>query len=455
MSHYIKHPEAIWTTISKPFTNPVDWLHDVGETAYNTITAPNKVFTDTIGNFSGKGKDVFRLPTYDELGKPGQAFAERLDAHNSILPASWRPYAQPVESALLNFIPGVGPFASAAFNTAYAGGKQQQLNKGFDWGSLGKDAAINFGTAAVSAGANKLLANANAANGAKNFYTPGSLTSSANPQFAGLPAGYNTGALGPSALSSFNPSSLDQAFLAASKAAPGAVNFGNIGTPPSLSATGANASTPTPVYANAVQSSGIGDAAYKAAIKGGANLANNAITSSLSPPQQRPVTDTFSGFEPLDSGDQPQLQWGDLLNAFGGSDINTPNPHGFRIGDQAVNDMTIRLGANNYLQQNQAKDSALSAGQYQSWQNTPYSNRLSEISRGTDQSMQDLLKQIDNANQYYSVIDSNPGLTQEQLDQYLQDPSTGVLGGFSVPTDQQEFFRNLRPIGPQSVSLLH
>jgi len=428
MSHYVKHPEAIFKTISRPFTDPVKWLHNVGETLYdsNPFIAGTKLVSDTIGNFSPKGKEIFRMPTYDELGKPGQAFADRIDAKNSILPASWRPYAQPLESLALSVF---NPFAGAAFNTAYQGGKQQQENKGFDWGRLGKDAAINFGTAGLQAGANQLISNANnAASAAKNAATLSNFNTGLGATNSVTNAGVNAAnAARQGALSAFNN--------------PGAI---------------ANTSFSAIPSAVAVNSSGAGDVAYKAAVNTGKEVGSQAIAATLAPPQQQPIAGVMNNFQPVDKGStRPTLQWGDLLNAFGGSGLDKPNPNGYRIGDSDINDMTIRLGANNYLQQQQAKDKALPAGQFQAWQNTPYANRLNEIQAGSDQSIQDLLKEADNYNNYYRVIDANQGLTNDQLDAYIKDPTTGVLGDFQVPQDQWDYFRNLRPLGPQTTSLIH
>lgn len=472
MSHYIKHPEAIWTTIKKPFTDPVDWLHDVGETVYDTAIAPTKLIADTVGNFSPKGKEFLRAPTYDELGKPGQAFADRIDAKNAILPADWRPYAQPIESALMNFIPGVGPWASAAFNTAYEGGKQQQQNKGFDWGDFGKNAAINFGTAAITQGASKLLSNADKVNAFKTGSAGMHVgTEAANPagagkgvfsSFSNLDDAANVGKaaqLANSTTNSANALSAIGAIPSTVSAAEGPMTAGNTlnsfgaglneGAAPNL-----GSSTSSISDAARLQSSGTGfaDTAYKAAVNSGKVLGTQVLADTLAPQGNQAISGAMDGFGG-DGSHQYQPQWGDVLNAFGGQELNTPNSSGYRIDDKALNSMIDRLSANSYLQQNQARDSAFPAGQYQADLNTPYANRLNEINSGTTQSYNDLIDQVNNANRYYSIIDSNPGLTSEQLDTFLQNPNGGALGDFYVGPDQQDFFKGINPLGPNNTSL--
>lgn len=387
------------------------------------------------------------LPSWDALGNPGQAFAEHVDQSNKSLPTFVQPYAQPAESLALS---AFNPFAGAAFNTAYQGGQEQANNKGFDWGELGKNAAINFGTAAVASGANKLLANANAADAAKTFSSgPDSLEASFNP-------GNNVNSL-TSVGGNFAPQATSGALAANSASA-----LNGISSVPSLSSAvdGFNpsligASQSYVPRAAALQSSGIGDAAYKAGINSGKNLINQTLDSTLAPQGAQPIAGALDSFDPTSTGSPTQSQWGDILNAFGGGEINTANPNGPRINDQAFNDSVNRLSANNYLQQNQTRDVALPAGQYLPSQNTPYANRLDEINKGTTQSYKDLVDQVNNANRYYGVIDSNPGLTNDQLDQFLNDPSQGVLGNFTVPQDQLDYFKNIRTLGPQNLSLTH
>lgn len=469
MSHFF---EDVGNVVSAPFKGTYGLLtnnpkyNSIGD-IYNQTVGDSNSLADVFQNEGlNKASKIFSLPSWDELGKPGQAFSTFIDRQNSVLPADWRQYAQPVESALLNFVPGAGPLLSAGFNTAYQGGKQQEQNKGFDWGDFGKNAAVNFGTAAIQTGANSLLNNAKAASSLKAFEgTPSSVASAGNS------------AINSNVLGAFNPASVAGASaatpgFAATSAANLASNsanaLGSIGAniPQAVSAgssalnafnTPFNSSTQSDSLlpkAQQVQASGLGDKVYNNAIQPVANVAKEDIVSSLAPTANRPISSSLDGFGSTGGGNS-SLQYGDLLNAFGGDEINKPNPNGNRIDSTALDQIGQRLGANVYLQQNQARDAALPAGQYQAAQNTPYANRLSEIGKGADQEFSDLLDQVGNANKYYSIIDSNPGITTDQLDQYLNDPSSGLIGNFSVPQEQSSFFQGLRPLNPTNSSLLH
>lgn len=394
----------------------------------------------------------FSLPTWDDLGNPGQAFSGHVDQLNKALPNIVQPYAQPAEAALLS---AFNPFAGAAFETAYQGGQQQANNKGFDWGELGKNAAINFGTAAVASGANKLLSNANTAQGAKATFGDVSRVSGQGNSLAGFNASSvgNTPGTGFAATSAGNLAADSANALSAIPGVASSSALSSFSTP-TMQQGFENSQSLVP-QANAVQSSGIGDAAYKAALKAAPGLANQSLAATLAPEGAQPIAGALDSFDPLSSGVDGGPQWGDILNAFGGGEINTANPNGPRINDQAFNDSVNRLSANNYLQQTQTRDTALPAGQFQPSQNTPYANRLDEINKGTTQSYKDLVDQVNNANRYYGVIDSNPGLTSDQLDQFLNDPSQGVLGNFTVPQDQLDYFKSIRTLGPQNLSLTH
>lgn len=474
--------EAIGNVITEPVRDTYNFVtgspkeNSIGDIWNNAVGPGNdtQVFAEQTNPLGQAVKKAglgdwaapLQAPTWDDLATPGQAFSQYVDQQNKILPDIFQPYAQPLESAALSVF---NPFVGAAFQTAYQGGKEQEQQKGFDWGELGKNAAINFGTAAVSSGANKLLSNANAASAAKNAAAlqptdllPGSVTNAGN-------AANNANILGAfqpeiGAATNFAPN-----VTASALAANSANAFNAIGAIPQTVANTASAlnSFSTPLNsstasssllpkAQAVQSSGIGDAAYKAAVSTGSKLANSAITNTLAPEGAQPIAGTMDNFG-VDGGGAPadnQSQWGDLLNAFGGNEINVANPNGPRIDATGFNNAVDRLSANNYLQQSETRDKAIPAGQYQPEPNTPYSNRLSEINKGTTQAYADLLDQVNNANKYYGVIDSNPGLTSEQLDAYLNDPSGGVLGNFQIPEAQADYFKGIRTLGPRNLSLV-
>lgn len=461
--------EDVGNVVSAPFKSVYGLVtnnpkYNSLEDQYNQSFGDSNPVADVFQNEGlNKAARIFSAPSWDALGKPGEAFANFIDTQNSILPADWRPYAQPVESALLNFVPGVGPLLSAGYNTAYQGGKQQELNKGFDWGELGKNAAINFGTAAATLGANKLLSNADRASSLKAFQaTPDSATGSFN-------AGNNLNTiLGNVGTSSATPGLA--ANTAGNLAADSASALSSIGAAiPETASAGSSALSAfnTPFNssnqslvprAQAAQSSGIGDAFYKNAVHDFPGVANRTLAATLAPEGSQPISgtalDSF-GASPDAAATQPSYQFGDILNAFGGSEGTNPNSSGVRIDSNALDQIGQRLSANNYLQTNQARDTALPAGQYKPVENTPYSNRLTEINKGTDQAFSDLLNEVGNYNKYYSVIDNNPGVTTDQLDAYLNDPTSGLIGNFSVPQEQTNFFQGLRPLTSQNTPLLH
>ncbi len=392
------------------------------------------------------GLNVFNNDKPNIFNKPLQLFADDWDAYvTQDTPDALKPYVQPATSALLNFVPGVGPLASAAFNTALNEGNSERAGNNLDWGSFGKDAAINFGTAAATMGANKLVSNANQANTAKaatDNFSPGSLQGAYNPAIAGTTAGYSGTVSAPNAIASANSfAPLSTNAFASFNPTKSAVELASSGTN-TLPASSASKAT-------------LGQEAYKTAVNTTPKLVNEALTSTLAPKGTQPISGVFNDFSPTDNGDPGTgVQYGDILNAFGGPEGNIANPNGPRYDENAINNAVSRLGANSYLQENQARDTALPAGQYEAPKNTPYANRLDEINKGTTQSYNDLMDQIKNANNYYGVIDSNPGLTAEDLDKYLADPSGGVLGSFSVPQESMSFLQGIKPLRPQNSSLL-
>lgn len=454
MSHFIEDVGNIFTApvreIAGIFSGS-DKYNSIGD-IYNHTIGPDNPIADTFQNEGlNKASYLFSEPSWNDLGKPGQAFASQVDKGALLLPPDWRPYAEPVEATALSLF---NPFAGAAFQTAYEGGKEQQQNKGFDWGDLGKNAAINFGSAGIAQGAKSLLTADNVANAAKA--SASSFANSPNGLVGAFNAGNTVNSL-TSVGSNFAP-----AAQAGNLAANSATALNGIGAIPAIQSAvdgfnpnliGSSASI-TPNAQN-LQTSGLGDKIYQGAINTGKTLGTQALASTLAPQGTQPIAGSFDGFSPTDSTGSGGYQYGDLLNAFGGSEINTANPNGPRIDANAFNGDVNRLAANSYLQQQGARDTAIPAGQYTPEQNTPYANRLNEINKGTTQSYADLLDEVNNANSYYSVIDANPGLTTDQLDTYLNDPSTGVLGQFTIPADQAQLFQGIRPLNPNTNSLLH
>lgn len=389
----------------------------------------------------------FQTPTWQDLGRPGQAFAQNIDQTNKAFPSFFQPYAEPAEALALSVF---NPFAGAALQTAYQGGKEQEQQKGFDWGELGKNAAINFGTAEVGNLAKGALAGATKANALKAFQ--------AGPN--SLEAGFNAGNTLDSLTSvgaNFAPNATSSALAAGSANALGSIGAipATVNAVDSFNPNLIGSSHSIAPSAQTLQSSGQGilDSAYKTAVSSATPLANNALTATLAPAGTQPISGALDSFSPVNAGASHQSQYGDILNAFGGGEVNTANPNGPRIDTTAFNNSVNRLAANDYLQQGQTRDVALPAGQYQPQQNTPYANRLADISKSTTQAYTDLLNQTNNANAYYGIIDSNPGLTSDQLNAYLKDPSQGVLGNFAVTPDAAKYLQSVQPLGPNNTSL--
>jgi hypothetical protein len=212
---------------------------------------------------------------------------------------------------------------------------------------------------------------------------------------------------------------------------------------------GADAALMSPsnlLSANATQSSGgfLGSSGLKTA---------KSIVDTLASPNTTPIGGAVDNFSTGGTG-QGQMQYGDVLNAFGGSELSTPNPGNYRIDSAALDRMLSRLDANSYLQNQQARDEALPAGQYEAPLNSPYANRLSNIQAGSKKSYEDLLSQADNANKYFDIIDSNPGLTQEQFNEFLGNQNTNVLGNFQIPENQLQYLRAIKAVGPLNNSLI-
>lgn len=443
MSHFF---EDVGDVITAPFRTVYDVVtgnpkyNSLGD-IYNQTLGPSNPLADVAQNEgANKLAGLVSAPSWGDLGKPAQAFSGQIDKFSGLLPPDWRPYAEPVEAAALSLF---NPFAGAAFNTAYQAGQNQAQPGAFDWGELGKDAAINFGSAGIAQGAKSLLTADNVANAAAQ-----------------------TGIHAPDVLQNLGPDTSSLAGFSATTPAALAANsttaLSNINALPAL-ASAVDGFNPNLVgssqsvlpQAQTLQSSGLGDKIYQGAINTGKTLGTQALAATLAPSGNQPISGAgaLDGFAPVDLNAPAEGNYGDILNAFGGSEINTANPNGPRIDDNAFNSDVNRLAANAYLQANNARDVALPAGQYQPSQNTPYANRLNEINKGATQSYADLLDEVNNANSYYSIIDSNPGLTTDQLDTYLNDPSTGVLGNFQVTPDLAPLFQGIRPLNPQNTSL--
>lgn len=413
----------------------VQAVNDAVGDSWNTI---GQGFGDVAGTITGSQKveDIFSPPTWEELGKPGEAFYNEFNEGAGVLPPSWRQYAAPAVSTALNFVPGVGPLLSAGFTTAYNAGGMQANQKGMDWGKVGKDAAINFGTAAAQMGASKLTSNVNAnAQNAADFRTSPS----------GMRAGFDASqpALGWKEAATANAGGLPKtaSTMSAFSAAPASFGMpsGAEATAPSLSSAASTDSLSKLQFSPT-------DRVYKAAVGAGSNVAGDALASTLAPQGATPLSG-FYGAEG-EGTDVNGYNFGDELSAFGDAGVlNTPNPTGPRIGSSEVDAMVSRRGANAYLQQMGARDQALPAGQTLPEPNTPYANRLTEINQGADKSMEDLSNEIRNYNAYWGIRDANPQITDEMMNGFMADPTT-------VPQNMQPYFQGIQPMSMFNTSMI-
>jgi hypothetical protein len=425
------------------------WFHKAfGFSSQPAVAAVNKaagqLWDNTGINAIGRGLEsvglkklggMVSLPSWDELGKPAEAFYNEFNDGAGILPPSWRQYAAPVVGAALNFVPGVGPLLSAGFNTAYNAGNMQANQKGMDWGAIGKDAAINFGTAALQMGASKALKGAQSAQSSKAF-------ASGSPSVAGSEFSMGAGlrepvgsSLGRGALDSFDLSSelgrnsvgINAAQFAkdSATALSSAKSANAITMPSGASATATPAITPQAAYSPTVV-----DKAYNKALEGftpeaqaksqAVGIGQQMLTDTLAPQGTQPIAGDFEGAGMMGVGGyQPGT---DVLGAFGDPQMFTPNASGKRIDAAALERMTQNLGTNAYLQQRDVQDKFVPTGQTEPEPNTPYNRSYTQVNKNQDQAYQDLLKQTDNWNAYYGIQDVNPSFTDEMMQQYIDNP---------------------------------
>lgn len=411
----------------------VEAISNVGEKIWDYTAGPDNPVSaglDSLGFHKAAG--LTSLPSWDDLATPGEAFYNEFNDGAGLLPPSWRQYAAPVAATALNFVPGVGPLLSAGFSTAYNAGGMQANDKGMDWGSVGKDALKNFGTAAIQMGANKLVSGANAAQGSKaatNLSNSGMAPATSSVLSAGVPQTASSVGLGTgtglipsptSALTSFNPNSLT-----------------------SMS------SIPR---ANAIQSSGgLGDKAYVGGVKAGAGMANQAITAAMTPTATQPIsgmTPSIDNPNTAATGSGSSYNFGDELSAFGDPTImGKPNPTGKRIDANALDAMTGRVGSNYLLQESGLSDRFKLAGQIETSSNTPYANQMTDLGASTNKAYKDLLKEVDNYNAYYGIMDANPTLTNEQMNQLIANPEL-------QPENFKPYFQGIQPMSMFNTSMI-
>jgi hypothetical protein len=379
----------------------------------------------------------------------------------------------------------------------------QATQKGMDWGEVGKNAAINFGTAGLQMGAANAAKAAQAAQAARASTMTGmaanagqglKFSQAANGLNAfnvggqALAPGLNTGK---SAVAAFDlarsAGAASNAMNAAQRAQEAADAFDSAkfassdqgmragfdatqaadaaSIPQSQSALSSfkeaslptvQASTPAPamsVGASSAKASTlplstrIADSAYNAATKTGptgtspiSEFGNQALTATLAPQGAQPLSGSFEGAGVGGAGGYQS--GGDVLGAFGDPQMFTPNASGKRIDAAALERMTQSLGNNAYLQQRDVQDKFIPTGQTEPLPNTPYNTNFNQVNQNQDRAYQDLLSQVDNWNWYHGIKDANPDFTDETMQQYIEQPDLRPMA--QVGGNPMDIFNGLK-----------
>lgn len=397
-----------------------DWLSEAGKVTYDaTVGAPA-----TISDWATGGEKTGDIisPThgveYDEWGNPVQGFSTAIDNASTIAPPNARPYVAPAMGAAIGLF---NPWLGATFNTAYGAGKAQEAGT-FDWNTLGREAAKNYGTAALTVGAKELLNGANSAQSAQasgNTMKQGFDAAQALPSTSGntMSAGYNAAmqpgsSLGAKALGAFD-TSVDVARASAGI--------------PQISNTSATAPTTSPTF---------GDQAYRGAVEAGKGIGTEALAQTLAPKQATALSG-FDAAQGVGGEATDGYQFGDQLRAFGDPSMYTGDNI---ITPEQLGDLTMKVGYNNYQQVGSTMDQFNPAGQYAPQENTPLEGQLSNINRSTEKAYQDLLREVDNNNAIARIKGANPDMSDEELNGYLMNPDTQPL------INGVNYFQGLKPL---------
>lgn len=399
-----------------------------GDVWNHTTQLPGNVAEKITG--SDKLQNLLNPPTWQELGKPGEAFYNDVNDAIAYVPTKeLRSYAPQIIGTALNFVPGVGWALSAGFNTLYNAGAMQANNKGMDWGSVGKDALKNF---AVS-GAGKLAGNAlqagkaaqasNAA--AKATQTAANSGSLAQNLASGVgnAAGAGTGAgLGAAVPQGFNLATTGSTIPAASALA--RFKADNAAASPESYSMDTGSSLPS--TSTSGSGVGFGDAAYNAGMKAVQPLTDTALTATLAPEGASALSgfDTGAG---INEGDVYQPTGSEVLSAFGGDFT------GKQITAEDMARIYEGLGLNAGQQLNATRDVMLPAGQVEPDPNTPYSNQVMDIGKSYTQAGIDARNaaaghnyEVYNNDLYNGLVETNPNanITPEMFQGWLNDTST-------------------------------
>lgn len=325
--------------------------------------------------------------------KPAQTFAENVDYANSAFPRALRPYAPQIEAVALSMF---SPWAGAAFTTSYNAGKRQQASDSWDWDALAKDAAINFGTAAVASAAKGIQAG-QAADASKASAQANGLTMSQgfDATSAANPAGYSQGAR---------------------------VAMGDI----------ASSAAPSSMQ-------GFKAAVTTAAAKAAPQVANAALTSALTPTASTPL----SGIE----GD---------LGAFGQYELLDSNAGDPAITSDELSTILSRQEANTALRGMDLMDQFRIGGRGASYiDDSRYRQEADNILKSASEERQGLVAQANAANyaqaiqQQNNISDANMRQMAELAGEQDDAALTASLNNLGYSMDPAEFrtlFTQFRPI---------
>lgn len=353
---------------------------------------PDKLEGSWIDSYATLG-DTGRMLEKSYWEKPAQTFAENVDYANSIFPRAVRPYAPQIEAAALSVF---SPWAGAAFTTSYNAGKRQQATDSWDWNALAKDAAINFGTAAVASAAKGIQAG-QAADASKASAQANGLTMSQgfDATTAANPAGYSQSAR---------------------------VAMGDI----------ASSAAPSSMQ-------GFKAAVTSAATKAAPQVANAALTSSLAPTASAPL----SGIE----GD---------IGAFGQYELLDTNAGNTAITSDELSTILARQEANTALRGMDLMDQFRIGGRGASYvDDSRYRRESDNILKSASEERQGLVSQANMAN-YAQAIQQQNNISDANMRQMVElsnmqddaalSTSLNNLGYSMNPAEFRALFTQFRPI---------
>jgi hypothetical protein len=313
--------------------------------------------------------DTGRILEKDYWEQPAASFAGNVDSFNSVAPRAVRPYAVPIEAAALSVF---NPYAGAAFLTAYNAGKAQQ-NDTFNWSDTAKDAAINFGTAAIG---NYAKGVANAGSGNVNAMTPTSATSASGT--AGATQAFNQGA---------------------------------------SSALRTSAAAVTP---GQVAQSGVGSFLRQATAKAASGVANQALTQTLQPKMADSISGIYDGGAPEYFTNEKFNLQDSALGRFGGQELlKSPTEAAtLTITQDDLNNINARIAAQNEQRKMDITDKFRSAG-FSDYSNDPrYQAQVDALYKSSAQEAQEAYDEANRLNQY-NALKTHNNLDDTQMLDYI------------------------------------